>query len=136
MRRACSRRTVSATAELGLFEGARVYDTEVQVRAQIIGTTAPDRVTFLLDDGEEVDRDPSDGQPGEGTVATLDYALGGFDATGSEQSYSLAGGFKERASKEKIYIIREGDPKQKREQVGLNIPVEPGDILTIEESFF
>ena len=52
------------------------------------------------------------------------------------KAISLAGGFRERASKEKIYIIREGDPKQKREQVGLNVPVEPGDILTIEESFF
>ena len=52
------------------------------------------------------------------------------------KAISLAGGFKERASKDKIYIIREGDPKQKREQVGLNVPVEPGDILTIEESFF
>jgi len=75
----------------GMFEGARVYDAEVHVRAQIVGTDPPSRVSFLLDDGEEVERAAEDGLPGEGTVATLDYALGGFDAAGREQSYSLAG---------------------------------------------
>jgi hypothetical protein len=76
---------------LGMFEGARVYEADVFVRAQIAGTDAPDRISFLLDDGEEVERESGDGLPGEGTVATLDYALGGFDAAGREQSYSLAG---------------------------------------------
>jgi polysaccharide export outer membrane protein len=52
------------------------------------------------------------------------------------KAISLAGGFKERASKDKIFIIREGDPGQKRERAGLNVPVEPGDIVTVEESFF
>ncbi len=52
------------------------------------------------------------------------------------KAISLAGGFKERASKDKIFIIRENDPGQKRERAGLNVPVEPGDIVTIEESFF
>ncbi|HET6338781.1 MAG TPA: hypothetical protein VFG30_36430 [Polyangiales bacterium] len=75
----------------GIFEGARVYDADVHVRAQIAGTDPPERVSFLLDDGEEVEREADDGLPGEGTVATLDYALGGFDAAGREQSYSLAG---------------------------------------------
>lgn len=51
------------------------------------------------------------------------------------KAISLAGGFKERASKDKIFIVREADP-QKRERVGLNVPVEPGDIVTVEESFF
>jgi hypothetical protein len=76
---------------LGLFEGARVYDADIYVRAQIAGKDPPERVSFLLDDGEEVDCAPEDGLPGEGTVATLDYALGGFDAAGRERSYSLAG---------------------------------------------
>lgn len=49
---------------------------------------------------------------------------------------SLAGGFKERASLSKIYIIREGDPAQRPQKVELNTPVGPGDILTVEESFF
>jgi hypothetical protein len=75
----------------GMFEGARVYDADVHVRAQIAGAELPERVSFLLDDGEEVERDAGDGLPGEGTVATLDYALGGFDSAGREQSYSLAG---------------------------------------------
>ncbi|HKP60440.1 MAG TPA: hypothetical protein VJV78_27125 [Polyangiales bacterium] len=75
----------------GIFEGARVYDSDIQVRAQILGTQAPERVSFLLDDGEEVERDAQDGRPGEGTVATLEFALGGFDAAGHERSYSLAG---------------------------------------------
>jgi polysaccharide export outer membrane protein len=52
------------------------------------------------------------------------------------KAISLAGGFKERASKDKIFIIRETDPGQKRERAGLNVPVEPGDIVTVEESFF
>ena len=52
------------------------------------------------------------------------------------KAISLAGGFKERASKEKIFIIREADPKQVRERAGLNVLVEPGDIVTVDESFF
>lgn len=49
---------------------------------------------------------------------------------------SLAGGFKERASVSKMYVIREGDLAQKPVKVDLNTVIGPGDILTIEESFF
>ena len=49
---------------------------------------------------------------------------------------SIAGGFKERASASKMYVIREGDPSHKPIKVDLNTEVGPGDILTIEESFF
>lgn len=49
---------------------------------------------------------------------------------------SLAGGFKERASLNKIFIIREHDPDQRPQKVDLNTPVYPGDIITVEESFF
>lgn len=49
---------------------------------------------------------------------------------------SLAGGFKERAALNKIHIIRENDPKQRPQKVDLNTVVGPGDILTVEESFF
>ncbi len=52
------------------------------------------------------------------------------------KAISLAGGFKERASKEKINVVREDDPKGTPIRVDLNSPVQPGDILTIEESFF
>ena len=52
------------------------------------------------------------------------------------KAISLAGGFRERASREKIHIIRDDDPKQTPRKVDLNASVLPGDILTIEESFF
>jgi polysaccharide export outer membrane protein len=52
------------------------------------------------------------------------------------KAVSLAGGFKERASKDKIFIIRENDPKQVPQHVDLNSVVNPGDIITVEESFF
>ena len=52
------------------------------------------------------------------------------------KAISLAGGFKERASREKINIIRDDDPKQTPKRVDLNTAISPGDIVTIEESFF
>jgi polysaccharide export outer membrane protein len=35
-----------------------------------------------------------------------------------------------------MWVIRDGDPAQKRERVDLNSMIYPGDIITIEESFF
>jgi polysaccharide export outer membrane protein len=52
------------------------------------------------------------------------------------KAISIAGGFRERASREKINIIRDDDPKQTARRVDLNTSILPGDILTIEESFF
>jgi polysaccharide export outer membrane protein len=52
------------------------------------------------------------------------------------KAIALAGGFKERASRDKINIIRDDDPKQVPHKVDLNSSVLPGDMLTIEESFF
>lgn len=52
------------------------------------------------------------------------------------KAITLAGGFKERASRDKINIIRDGDTQQVAHRVDMNAPVMPGDILTIEESFF
>lgn len=49
---------------------------------------------------------------------------------------SLAGGFKERASVNNVFIIRESDPSQRSQKSNLNSPVYPGDIVTVEESFF
>lgn len=49
---------------------------------------------------------------------------------------SLAGGFKERASFSKITIIRENDPKAGPKKADINSPVNPGDTIFIEESFF
>lgn len=52
------------------------------------------------------------------------------------KAVSLAGGFKERAAMNKIFIIREDDREQKPHKVDLSTMIGPGDILTIEESFF
>ena len=52
------------------------------------------------------------------------------------KAVALAGGFRERASTDKIFVIRDNDAKQTRRKVDLNAPVSPGDIVTVEESFF
>ena len=52
------------------------------------------------------------------------------------KAVSLAGGFKERAAREKINVIRDEDQKQVPRRVDLNAVVLPGDIVTVEESFF
>ena len=52
------------------------------------------------------------------------------------KAISLAGGFKERASKEKIFVIRDDDRSQTSKRVSQDEPVNPGDIITVEESFF
>ena len=52
------------------------------------------------------------------------------------KAISIAGGFKERASKEKINVIREDDLKGNATRIALEAPVKPGDIITVEESFF
>lgn len=52
------------------------------------------------------------------------------------KAISLAGGFTERASKGNIYVISEKDKSQMPVKVGLNATINPGDIITIEQSFF
>ncbi len=52
------------------------------------------------------------------------------------KAVAIAGGFKERASQNKMFVIRETDPKKVKEKVELGSAVFPGDVLTIEESFF
>jgi polysaccharide biosynthesis/export protein VpsN len=52
------------------------------------------------------------------------------------KAIALAGGFKERASKEKIFVIRANDPSQVQQKVGLNTLIFPGDIITVQDSFF
>ena len=52
------------------------------------------------------------------------------------KAVSLAGGFRERASKEKIFVIRDDDRSQKSTRVSQDDAVRPGDIITVEESFF
>ena len=52
------------------------------------------------------------------------------------KAVAIAGGFKERASQNKMFVIREVDAKKIKEKVELGTAIGPGDILTIEESFF
>ena len=52
------------------------------------------------------------------------------------KAVSIAGGFKERASMSKIFIVRDGDATNTAVKVDLNAPVHPGDIITVGESFF
>jgi polysaccharide export outer membrane protein len=49
---------------------------------------------------------------------------------------SLAGGFHERASLKKIFVIREEDKTQKPQRTELDDSIGPGDLVTVEESFF
>ena len=52
------------------------------------------------------------------------------------KAVSLAGGFKERASKDKIYIIHDDSATSEAIKVTLDDDVRPGDIITVEQSFF
>jgi len=52
------------------------------------------------------------------------------------KAISLAGGFKERASKDKIFIIHDGAAETKPVKTTLDGTVGPGDIITVEQSFF
>ena len=55
-----------------------------------------------------------------------------------EKAISMAGGFNEFASarRSKIYIIRDGDKTATQVRANLNTPVNPGDIINVEESIF
>ena len=49
---------------------------------------------------------------------------------------TLAGGLKERASGSKWYLVTEGSKESERRKVSEDDRVQPGDTLTIEQSFF
>lgn len=48
----------------------------------------------------------------------------------------IAGGFRERAAKDRIFIVPEGDKPNRPIRVDSNTPVRPGDTVNVEESFF
>jgi protein involved in polysaccharide export with SLBB domain len=52
------------------------------------------------------------------------------------KAVSLAGGFTERASKKNILVIADNDPAREEKEVGLDYSVQPGDIITVQQSFF
>jgi polysaccharide export outer membrane protein len=56
-----------------------------------------------------------------------------------ERAITLAGGFSERAAKDKIFIVRENHNGTANEDINraqLSTLVRPGDVITVEESFF
>jgi polysaccharide export outer membrane protein len=83
------------------------------------------------------------------TVSILEYRMffvegevnepGGYmyvDGLTVQKGIVLAGGLTERASKKKIKLIREKHPDEPLESVGLNLSVNPGDIIIVGVSFF
>jgi polysaccharide export outer membrane protein len=54
----------------------------------------------------------------------------------ARKAIALAGGFTPRASQTKIFIIRDDDPYGRPRSATLDTVLRPGDILTIEQSFF
>ncbi len=52
------------------------------------------------------------------------------------KAISVAGGFTARASYSKIFVIHEGDPQARPRLTTLNSFLLPGDIITVEQSFF
>jgi len=53
-----------------------------------------------------------------------------------QKAVALAGGFTERAAKEKIMVVHDGAENETPRQLSIGSAVRPGDVLTIEESFF
>ena len=51
-----------------------------------------------------------------------------------QRAITLAGGFTERASRSSIKLIKDGQSTS--ENANLATPVQPGDVITVEESFF
>ena len=52
------------------------------------------------------------------------------------RAVTVAGGFTERASQGKMFVVREGDPSGTRIKVDLYDPIHAGDTVTVGESFF
>jgi len=82
------------------------------------------------------------------TVSVIEYRLfyingevkkpGGYNFVNGltvQKAVALAGGFTERASKDKITIESETEPG-KVKKANLNNTVKPGDVITVDESFF
>ncbi len=52
------------------------------------------------------------------------------------RAIALTGGFTERASSRRIFVVHEDNSGQKPLRMELGAPVKPGDVLTVKESFF
>lgn len=52
------------------------------------------------------------------------------------KAISLAGGFTERANKKQMLLISDADNSLKEQKVGLDYRIKPGDIITVQDTFF
>ena len=52
------------------------------------------------------------------------------------KAISLSGGFTERANKKQALVISDNDPERREREVGLDYNVQPGDIITVQDTFF
>jgi len=52
------------------------------------------------------------------------------------KAISLAGGFTERANKKQVLVITDNDPELEEKKVGMDYRVQPGDIFTVQDTFF
>ena len=52
------------------------------------------------------------------------------------KAISLAGGFTERANKKQVLLIADTDENLTEQKVGLDYRVQPGDIFTVQDTFF
>ena len=52
------------------------------------------------------------------------------------KALSLAGGMTDRASRRKIFVTRDIEGNKSRTRVEMSQPIEPGDVIEIEERFF
>lgn len=53
-----------------------------------------------------------------------------------QKAVALAEGFTERASSSKFFVVRDGQQDNQAEKADLQTAIHPGDIVTVEESFF
>lgn len=49
---------------------------------------------------------------------------------------AIAGGFTYRAKEDHVLVVRANDPQQKEQQIKMDMPVMPGDIIRVEERMF
>jgi protein involved in polysaccharide export with SLBB domain len=52
------------------------------------------------------------------------------------KAISLAGGFTERANTKQVLVIADSDPSLEEQKVDLDYRVQPGDIITVQDTFF
>ncbi|TLS78389.1 polysaccharide export protein [Mariprofundus erugo] len=52
------------------------------------------------------------------------------------KALSLAGGLNESADPGKVFVVREQDKTQKKQRIDMDAPIHPGDIVSVEKSYF